>query len=157
MHSNKEIIDVLNFKLNKAEKTIKTLESKNDELKTKLRNKNEIIKDMTKRIKNLEDIIKEKDNNKQFIQSFYTRDQMLALNFNSTDQTLNFAVPCTKKDIFVDVEKKIYDKYPEHRETNHDFLAQGKKILKFKSVEENELESGIPIIMTNIQKKINKL
>ena len=75
---------------------------------------------------------------------------MLALNFISMDQKLHFAVPCTKNDLFVDIEKKLYDKYPEYRETNNNFLVQGKKILKYKTIEENKLESGIPIVMSNI-------
>ena len=51
------------------------------------------------------------------------------------------------KDLFVDVEKKLYDKFPEYKERNNNFLSQGKIVLKFKTVGENRLESGIPIIM----------
>ena len=101
-------------------------------------------------IRNLKNKIKEMEDNYGFNKTFYSRDQMLALNFISMDQKLHFAVPCTKKDLFVDVEKKIYDKYPEYRQTNNNFIVKGKKILKFKTIEENELESGIPIIMSNI-------
>ena len=101
-------------------------------------------------IRNLNNKIKEMEDNPTFNKTFYSRDQMLALNFISMDQKLHFAVPCTKKDLFVDIEKKLYDKYPEYRETNNTFLVQGKKILKFKTIEENKLESGIPIVMSNI-------
>ena len=101
-------------------------------------------------IRNLKNKIKEMEDNYGFNKTFYSRDQMLALNFISMDQKLHFAVPCTKKDLFVDVEKKIYDKYPEYRQTNNNFIVQGKKILKFKTIEENGLESGITIIMSNI-------
>ena len=79
--------------------------------------------------------------------TFYGRDQMLALNFISSDQKLHFAIPCVKKDLFVDVEKKLYDQFPEFKETNNNFVVQGKMILRFKSLEDNELESGIPIII----------
>ena len=101
-------------------------------------------------IRNLNNKIKEMEDNYIFNKTFYSRDQILALNFISMDQKLHFAVPCTKKDLFVDIEKKIYEKYPEYRETNNNFLVQGKKILKFKTIEENKLESGIPIVMSNI-------
>ena len=95
----------------------------------------------------LKNKIKENNINNQFNKTFYTRDQILALNFISTDQKLHYAVPCVKKDIFADVEKKLYDKYPEYLETNNTFLSQGKVLLRFKTIEENKLESGIPIVM----------
>jgi len=79
--------------------------------------------------------------------SYYPRDQILALNFISSDSSLQFAVPCIKKDLFVDVEKKLYKEFPEYKETNNIFLAQGKAILRFKTIEENQLKSGIPIII----------
>ena len=72
---------------------------------------------------------------------------MMALNFESMEQKLHHAEPCINKDLFVDIEKKIYDKYPEYKETNNTFLFNGQPILRFKSVEENKLESGKIIIM----------
>ena len=72
---------------------------------------------------------------------------MLALNFISSDQKLHFALPCIKKDLFVDIEKKLYDKFPEYKETNNNFLVNARMILRFKTVEENKLDSGIPILI----------
>jgi glycosyltransferase involved in cell wall biosynthesis len=85
--------------------------------------------------------------NNAFNKTFYTREQMIALNFESTDSKLHYAIPCLNKDLFVDVEKKLYDKFPEYKERNNIFLSQGKTVLRFKTVGENQLESGIPIIM----------
>ena len=86
-----------------------------------------------------------------FNNNLYSRDQIFALNFISTDQTLHFAVPCIKKDLFVDVEKKLYDNFPEFKETNNNFLVEGKIILRFKTLEENRLKSGIPILIVKNQ------
>ena len=72
---------------------------------------------------------------------------MIALNFKSMDQKINYAIPCLLKDLFVDVEKKLYEQFPKYRETNNCFLVNGKSILRFKTIEENKLESGIPIII----------
>ena len=96
---------------------------------------------------NLKDKIKEKKGKSTANKTFYTREQMLALNFESTDSKLRYAIPCLKKDLFVDVEKKLYDKFPQYKEKNYNFLCQGKTILRFKTVEENQLVSGIPIII----------
>ena len=99
---------------------------------------------------NLKDKIKEKKGKSTANKTFYTREQMLALNFESTDSKLRYAIPCLKKDLFVDVEKKLY------KEKNYNFLCQGKTILRFKTVEENEQVSGIPIIMSIIYNNKNK-
>ena len=79
--------------------------------------------------------------------NLYQRDEMIALNFISSDQKIHFAVPCLKKDLFIDVEKKLYDKFPEYKGTNNTFIFGGKTILKFKTIKENGLESGIPILL----------
>ena len=100
-----------------------------------------------KEIIDLKNEIQQKQENNSFNKTFYTREQMIALNFISTDSTLHYAIPCLNKDLFVDVEKKLYDKFPEYKERNNNFLSQGKIVLKFKTVGENQLESGIPIIM----------
>ena len=149
-----EQIFALKIKLNEAQATIYQKNSTLEELKSKIKEEKDkvesfkkIIDDKGKQINNLEKKIKENNPNN----TFCTRDQILALNFMSMDQTLHFAVPCVKKDLFVDVEKKIYDKYPDYRETNNTFLAQGKAILRFKTIEENKLESGINLVMTQIK------
>ena len=100
--------------------------------------------------------MQQKKENNAFNKTFYTREQMIALNFESTDSRLRYAIPCLKKDLFVDVEKKLYDKFPQYKEKNNNFLVQGKTILRFKTVEENQLVSGIPIIIPIIQNKKNK-
>ena len=91
--------------------------------------------------------MQQKQENNSFNKTFYTREQMIALNFLSTDSKLHYAIPCLNKDLFVDVEKKLYDKYPEYKEKNNNFLSQGKIVLRFKTVGENRLENGIPIVM----------
>ena len=108
------------------------------------------IQNLKEEIAFLEKKIKDLKMNKKKIPSeknLYQRDEMLALNFISSDQKIHFAVPCLKKDLFIDVEKKLYDKFPEYRGTNNTFIFGGKTIIKFKTIKENGLESGIPIIL----------
>ena len=78
---------------------------------------------------------------------------MFAVNFISSDSRLHFAYSCLKKDLFVDIEKKLYEEFPEYKETNNSFVVDGKAILRFKSIEENNLKSGTPILL--IQNKNN--
>ena len=105
------------------------------------------IKEKEEEIINLKNELQQKKENNSFNKTFYTREQMIALNFLSTDSKLHYAIPCLNKDLFVEVEKKLYDIFNEHKEKNNNFLTQGKVVLRFKTVGENKLVSGIPIIM----------
>jgi len=135
----------LKGKLNDVEETIKKYESKIEELNIIINKKNNKIESLENEINKLKAEIERKNN--PFNQTFYTRDQMIALNFISSDDRIKYAIPCLLKDLFVDVEKKIYEKFPQYREENHIFLSDGNIIKKFKTVGENKLQSGIPIIM----------
>jgi len=144
----------LKEKLSNSQIKIKKYESIIEEQKSKLEKiiiENELlqknIKEKEEEINNIKNEMQQKQENNAFNKTFYTRDQMIALNFISTDSTLHYAIPCLNKDLFVDVEKKLYDKYPEYKEKNNNFLSQGKIVLRFKTVGENRLESGIPIVM----------
>jgi len=151
--SNKKISD-MQIKLKENEKTIDKYKSKIEELKLKLNENNiqlesfqKIIYQKEKEILNLKTKMKKYNGNNISNQTFYSRDQILALNFISSDQRLHFALPCIKNDLFVDVEKKLYEQFPEYKETNNNFLVNAKMILRFKTIEENKLESGIPILI----------
>ena len=144
----------LKEKLSDSQITIKKYESIIKEQKSKLENiiiekelLQKTIKEKEEEINNIKNGIQHKEENNSFNKTFYTRDQMIALNFLSTDSKLHYAIPCLDKDLFVDIEKKLYDKFPEYKEKNNNFLSQGKIVLRFKTVGENKLESGIPIIM----------
>ena len=66
----------------------------------------------------------------------------MSINFISTDQNLHYSIPCIKTDIFADIEEKLYQKYPKYRETNNNFIARGRVILRFKKICENNIENG---------------
>ena len=67
--------------------------------------------------------------------------------FTSIDQKINLAIPCIKTDIFAQIEEKLYKQYPEYRETNNYFIANGKIILRFKTIEDNKIGNGLPIML----------
>lgn len=145
-----EIKSQLNEKREELEKNNSIIKK----LKIKLDKKNEEIISLEKRAKEKEveinklksELYKKKEGN-SFNNNLYSINQILALNFTSMDQKIHYAIPCVGNDIFVDVEKKLYDIYPEYKETNNIFLSNGKTILRFKTIHENNLESGFPIIL----------
>ena len=68
--------------------------------------------------------------------------------FSSSDQLIkNCLISCSKKDIFAEVEEKLYEEYPQCRNTYNTFICGGKKILKNKTLEENQIENQIPILV----------
>ena len=74
-------------------------------------------------------------------------DDIMIVNFISTDSKVHFAVKCVKNNTFAEIEEKLYREYPEYRETNNIFLANGKEILRFKTVEDNDIGNGLPVTL----------
>ena len=72
---------------------------------------------------------------------------MMAVNFISMDGKIHFAVPCIDSDIFAEVEEKLYKQFPEYRETNNSFLANGQTVLRFKTIKQNKIGNGLPVTM----------
>ena len=69
------------------------------------------------------------------------------VNFLSSDQKIYYAIPCPGDSIFAEIEEKLYREYPEYRETNNIFLADGKEILRFKTINDNKIGTGKPIML----------
>ena len=73
--------------------------------------------------------------------------QMMTVNFMSMDQRIHLAVPCIGSNTFAEVEELLYKKFPEYRETNNSFIANGKLVLRFKTISQNNIGNGLPVIM----------
>ena len=74
-------------------------------------------------------------------------DDIQIVNFISTDSKVHFIIKCVKNDTFAEIEEKLYREYPEYRETNNMFLANGKQILRFKTIEQNNIGNGMPVTL----------
>ena len=73
---------------------------------------------------------------------------IIVINFISTDQRINTGIQCLKTETFAEVEERLYQKYEEFRDTNNNFIAKGRTILRFKKICENNLNDGDKVIMT---------
>ena len=73
--------------------------------------------------------------------------KIMTVNFISTDSKLHFAVPCVDTNTFAEVEEKLYKQFPEYRETNNTFMANGGQVLRFKTIKENKIGNGLPVTM----------
>ena len=68
--------------------------------------------------------------------------KIIVINFISSDQKINCGIKCLSTDTFAEVEEQLYLKYKEYRETNNNFVAKGKHILRFKKICENGIKDG---------------
>ena len=149
MNQNKEINN-LKEEIIKKDKIIQEQKYKINELENKLKSSNIHLN----KLQSLEYLIKEKDkeinelkkllkNNKINMNIGYDK----CVNFISQDQKINYAIPCSGNSIFAQIEELLYQEYPEYRETNNIFLADGKEILRFKTINENNVGTGRPIML----------
>ena len=139
--------------LKKANKIIDGLNKKqNEEEESKyiILSLNETIKDQEKKINELKTQLNTNVNIKKSANSF-NFDDIIVVHFISMDQKINCALKCLKTDTFAEVEEKLYQKYDEYRESNNNFIANGKMILRFKKISDNEIHDGDKIQLINIE------
>ena len=118
-------------------------------MKKELENKDKIINDLNKIIndKNNElNKLKIEFNNISF-KEFLPGEEVIAILFISNDQKLTYCLPCKNSTLFVKIEEKLYEEFPEYKETNNYFLANGKKVKRFKTIKENDIKNGKPVIL----------
>ena len=143
----------LKNQLIKANKTIEQQKLKIEELQNKLNNYNNTIN-------NYNNIINQKDielnnlrtqlnniNNNMNNNIHFNINDMMSVNFISMDQNVHFSVACLKTNTFAEVEEKLYKQYPEYRETNNNFIANGTQVLRFKTIAENKIGNGLPVTL----------
>ena len=61
--------------------------------------------------------------------------------FQSQDQEINnVPIKCLSSDTFAEVEEKLYKKYENFRNTNNTPICNGRTILRFKKLSENNIK-----------------
>ena len=113
--------------------------NKINNLQNEINNKNNQLNQLRQQLQNVS------INNNQNIQNILQNDK--CVNFITTDSSLFYAIPCNGNSTFAEVEEKLYKEYPEYRETNNTFLANGIEILRFKTINENKVGTGKPVML----------
>ena len=131
--------DFLNDKLlyNKMDNII--LNKKANIYESELKKTNEIIKMLNQKIKHME---YEKKN---------PLDKMIAIQFKSTDNIINTIMPCKSSDIFVRIEEKLYEEYPQYKNCNYIFTVGGNVVKRFRTMEENHIKNSDVILLNVIE------
>ena len=75
---------------------------------------------------------------------------VINVTFISVDQNINYSLSCNKDDKFYMIEERLYEKYPKYLEEENYFIANGIKINKFKTIEQNKIKNGDSIVLKKI-------
>jgi len=149
-------IDELKKKLNKANKIIENQNKEIQDLKNQLSKINVFHIDNNQK----DNLINELNNKnieinslKQQLQNFKNnngkniKNKDKCVTFITQDYSLCYGVPCSGDSIFAEIEEQLYQEYPEYRETNNNFLSEGNIILRFKTIDQNKIGHGKPVIL----------
>ena len=80
---------------------------------------------------------------------------IIAVIISDSEQKFNLPICCKKTDLFVSIEKKIYEEYPEYKNKECYFLAKGQLVEKNLSFEENNIrDKDIIILYVNDEQEI---
>ena len=130
-----------NLKKNQKENSnIKNLQDENKNLKNQLYLKENEINQMKLQLKN---------NNKK--KPLYQLDDIMVINFISTDSSIHEGIKCVKTDTFAEVEEKLYQIYDNFRDTNNMFTINGRPILRFRNLKENKIRDGDKVLLLKIE------
>ena len=107
-----------------------------EKLKANMNIINEIKSNIPKLLKSHE-IIKqnEKENDEEDINEDDEKEELISVIFNSIDENILYSIICNKNDEFSNIESLVFDKYPEYKYLNKDFIVNGNKINKQKNLE----------------------
>ena len=119
----------INLALNNQIQTLKQYKEKNKLLE------NEIYK------KNLE--LQKYINNDGGITSIKPGEKVISVNFVSqgNQDIFNYSLPCKNTDLFVRLEEKLYNEYPQFKNFETYFEVRTKRIKRFKTLDENKIKN----------------
>ena len=154
--TNSNEINNLRNELSKAKKIIEQQKLTINDLQNKLNNNTTIINNLNNTINNYQNIINQKELELNNLRSHLGNnnirknvdfDDIMYVNFISSDQNVHYAASCLKTNTFAEIEEKLYKQYPQYRETNNNFIANGTQVLRFKTIAENKIGNGLPVTL----------
>ena len=82
--------------------------------------------------------------NNNYIISSKPGEKILAVNFvsNGFQGIMNYCLPCKNTDLFVKLEEKLNNDYPELKDKETYFIVNTRKIKRFKTLDENQIKGG---------------
>ena len=90
------------------------------------------------------------NNNSEF-RIMNPEEETFSVIFQTGDQSVTRSFTCKKNYIFVDLEKKFYNEYNKYKELDTYLLCNGRKIFRFKTLEENKVKDSDIIIINTFE------
>ena len=144
-------IELENYKKLLDIKDLLIAELKKQLNETKNYKSNENIKLLEDEINKKENELKKTNELNNITLNNNSNNNTMILVFNSLDQTIKeFSLSCLPTDTFAEVEEKLYKNFPQLREDDNYFLCNAKKIVRFKTILENNIKSGQKVIIAKI-------
>jgi len=134
------IIKELKIQLIEKDKLLKEEKIKNDNLNEKIKEFEIISNDRTKT-----NNITELENEIKLFRTYYNfspNEKLISIKFISNNQDIDFTIITKNSDDFSKIEKILYDKYPKYKDSENSFLANGNKINKDRTLEENKIRNN---------------
>ena len=136
----------INEDLIKANKIISNIN--NYEIK-KLMDENNLLK---QQLNLKDDKINELENKINIIdRPKYDINDIIVINFQASDGSVNYGIKCLKTEIFAEVEEKLYKIFNNLRNTNNMFTYNAKPVLRFKTIDENNIKDGCIIQLIKLE------
>ena len=75
---------------------------------------------------------------------------IIAINFSSVKDSINYPMACKKTDIFANIENKLYKEYPKLKNKKIYFIVNGNIVNKSYTLEQNKIKSGDTILINEM-------
>ena len=161
---NKNLQQKLSGENNNLKETINSLKQENknlaqkfnkeiEKLKEKINSQEKEINDKSKEIQNL--LLKNNNQynpynlNENAISSIKPGEKIIAVNFRSmgNHEIVSYCLPCKNTDLFVRLEEKLYNDYPNFKNYETYFEVDTRRIKRFKTMDENKIKGNDIISM----------
>ena len=105
-------------------------------------NKDNIIKELNNEIDKL------KKKLSRYPLELSNGEKLISVIFTSSDQNMFYSIICKNTQKFIELEKKLYNDYPEYSKSDNYFMINGNRVDKTKSLDKNKIRNNDVIILT---------
>lgn len=109
-----------------------------------IRKVNKLEKDQNANTKKIIELLEKLKSNNQ---NEGIPNNLISVIFQSLDKKVHSSIICKETDLFVNVEASLYKKFPEYLQSEQYFIVNGKKINKFKTLNENGIKDNDIILL----------
>ena len=104
-------------------------------------NKDNIIKELNNEIDKL------KKKLSRYPLELSNGEKLISVIFTSSDENMFYSIICKNTQKFIELEKKLYNDYPEYSKYDNYFMINGNSVNKNKSLDENKIRNNDVIIL----------